>query len=461
MCVLAFRTKIRYGSKEGAEIENDRKKWISEAEQVHEMKTTIEKICARQILDSRGMPTVEVDVHLADGTVGTASVPSGLSKGRHEAVELRDGIRDFYGGKSVWQAVHNVHKILAKELHGEDARNQRRIDDRMIELDGTHDKRDLGANAVLGVSLACARAAANSLRVPLFRYLGGLFAHSIPVPMVNVLNGGVHADNPLDIQEFMLVPQGFRSFSDALRAVCETFYALKSLLRERGLSTNVGDEGGFAPEISSHEQAFELLVDAMRRAGYIPGEQMKIAIDAVANELLLEDRYRLGETQYTMEELIRLYEKWCEDYPLCSIEDGLAQDDWNGWVLLTERLGGKVQLVGDDLFCTNADRLKTGIQQKAANALLVKPNQVGTLTETFEAIRLAKKHGLRTIISHRSGETTDAFISDLAVAVQADFIKSGSVSRTERTAKYNQLLRIEQHLAQYAIPPENESGRTE
>ncbi|MBE6424505.1 MAG: phosphopyruvate hydratase [Planctomycetaceae bacterium] len=429
---------------------------------MHETQITIEKIRARQILDSRGMPTVEVDVHLADGTIGTASVPSGLSRGRHEAVELRDGIRDFYNGKSVWQAVHNVHKILSEELRGEDVRDQRRIDDRMIELDGTHDKRNLGANTVLGVSLACARAAANSLRVPLFRHLGGLFAHSLPVPMVNVLNGGVHADDPLDIQEFMLVPQGFRSFSDALRAVCETFYALKTLLRERGLSTNVGDEGGFAPNIPSHEQAFELLVDAMRRAGYIPGEQMQIAIDTAANELFLEDgHYRLGETQYSTEELIRLYEKWSEDYPLCSIEDGLAQDEWDGWTQLTELLGRKLQIVGDDLFCTNTDLLKTGIQKHAANAVLIKPNQVGTLTETFEAIRLAKKHGLRTIISHRSGETTDSFISDLAVAVQADFIKSGSVSRTERTSKYNQLLRIEQYLAQHSIPTERESGKLE
>ena len=414
------------------------------------MNPIIEKIRARQILDSRGLPTVEVEVFLKDGTIGLASVPSGLSRGGNEACELRDGIRDFYAGKSVWQAVHNVNKILSDELKGLDVRNQRRIDEAMLAADGTPDKRNLGANAILGVSLACARAAASALNVPLFRYLGGIFPSQMPIPMVNVLNGGVHADNSIEVQEFMLVPQNFRSFGEALRAVCETFYALKTLLHEKNLSTNVGDEGGFAPQISSHELVFELLVQAIRGAGYTPGEQMSLAIDVAASELYRDGKYFLGVQEFTAQELIDLYESWVKNFPICSIEDGLDQNDWGGWFLLTERLGGSVQIVGDDLFCTNEALLRHGIQKSAANAVLIKPNQVGTLSETFNTIQLAKKHGIRTIISHRSGETTDSFISDLAVAVQADFIKSGSVSRTERTSKYNQLLRIEQKLAQGA-----------
>jgi len=412
------------------------------------MNPIIEKIRARQILDSRGTPTVEVEVFLKDGTVGLASVPSGLSRGGNEACELRDGIRDFYAGKSVWQAVHNVNKILSDELRGMDVRNQRRLDEVMLATDGTPDKRNLGANAILGVSLACSRAAANALNVPLFRYLGGIFPSQMPIPMVNVLNGGGHADNPLDVQEFMLVPRNFRSFSEGLRAVCETFYTLKTLLREKNLSTNVGDEGGFAPQISSHEQVFELLVQAIRGAGYTPGEQISLAIDVAASELFQDGKYFLGGEEYTSQELANLYREWVQNFPICSIEDGLDQNDWNGWFFLTELLGDSVLLVGDDLFCTNESLLRHGIQKHAANAVLIKPNQVGTLSETFETIHLAKRHGIRTVISHRSGETIDSFISDLAVAVQADYIKSGSVSRTERTSKYNQLLRIEQKLAQ-------------
>ncbi|MBE6427284.1 MAG: phosphopyruvate hydratase [Planctomycetaceae bacterium] len=420
------------------------------------MNTLIEKICARQILDSRGIPTLEVDIHLQDGTTGSASVPSGLSRGRNEAFELRDGIRDFYGGKSVWQAVNHVNRVLSDTLRSMDVRNQQQIDETMLELDGTQDKHRLGANAILGVSLACARAAANALRIPLFQYLGGLFAFSIPIPMVNVLNGGVHADNPLEIQEFMLVPQNFRSFSDSIRAVCECFYELKSILMSENLSTNVGDEGGFAPNISSHEKAFEFLVSAIRKAGYVPGEQMKIAIDAAASCFFRDGKYYFQEKTYSSKEMVLLYESWCRNFPICSIEDGLAQDDWDGWFFMTELLGENIQIVGDDLFCTNRSLLRKGIQKHSANAILIKPNQTGTLSETFETIRMAKKNGFRTIVSHRSGETTDPFISDLAVAVQADFIKSGSVVRTERTSKYNQLLRIEQSLAQSTFTPSEE-----
>ncbi len=420
------------------------------------MNTTIEKIRGRQILDSRGTPTVEVDVFLEDGTVGTASVPSGLSRGKHEAHELRDEIHEFYAGKSVWQAVSSINKNIADALRGLDARQQRRIDETMLELDGTQNKRDLGANAILAVSLACARAAANALQIPLFQYLGGIYATRIPQPMVNVLNGGAHADNPLAIQEFMLVPQKFRSFAESLRAICETFYALKKLLREQNLSVNVGDEGGFAPNISSHEAVLDLLLNAIQTAGYIPGEQIQLAIDVAASGLYNDGRYRMNEKSYNSAELIQQYETWCENYPICSIEDGLAQDDWDGWTLMNNALGDKIQIVGDDLFCTNEERLREGIQKNVANSILIKPNQVGTLTETFNTIRHAKKYGFHTIISHRSGETEDSFISDLAVGLQADYIKAGSVARGERTAKYNQLLRIEQLLAESRTPAEEE-----
>lgn len=420
------------------------------------MNTTIKKIHGRQILDSRGIPTVEVDVFLEDGTVGVASVPSGLSRGEHEAHELRDEIHDFYAGKSVWQAVSCINKNISDTLRGLDARQQHRIDEAMLELDGTQNKRDLGANAILGVSLACARVAANALQIPLFQYLGGIYATQLPQPMVNVLNGGAHADNPLTIQEFMLVPQNFRSFAESLRAICETFYTLKKLLREQNLSVNVGDEGGFAPNISSHEAVFDLLLNAIRTAGYIPGEQIRLAIDVAASELYNDGRYHMNEKSYSSTELVQLYETWCENYPICSIEDGLAQDDWDGWGLLNNSLGEKIHIVGDDLFCTNEERLREGIQKNAANSILIKPNQVGTLTETFNTVRHAKKHGFRIIVSHRSGETEDCFISDLAVGVQADYIKTGSVTRGERTAKYNRLLRIEQLLAESRTQTEEE-----
>lgn len=412
------------------------------------MNTLIEKVEARQILDSRGFPTVEVDVLLQGGIRGTAAVPSGLSLGSSEAHELRDGIRTFYAGKSVWQAVHHVNKTISEALHGRDAREQRKIDETMLELDGTHDKHKLGANAILGVSLACARAASAASKLPLFQYLGGLFAFQLPVPMVNVLNGGVHADTNQIFQEFLIVPQKFRSFSDSLRCVCETFYALKNILKENGLSTNYGDEGGFAPEIQEPELAFEILERAVRKAGYQPGEQVKIAFDAAANSFYRDGKYHIQGESYTSKELAFLYEKWCRKYPICSIEDGLAENDWDGWSFLTELLGDSVLLVGDDLFCTNTELLENGFRNRAANAVIIKPNQVGTLSETFDAIQLAKKNGFQTVISHRSGETNDAFIADLSVAVQADFIKSGSVARTERSAKYNQLLRIEQRLSQ-------------
>ncbi len=420
------------------------------------MNTLIEKICARQILDSRGIPTLEVDVYLQDGVTGSASTPSGLSTGRNEAFELRDDIRDFYGGKSVWQAVNHVNRVLSDTLRSMDVRNQRLIDETMLELDGAQDKRRLGANAILGVSLACARTAANALRIPLFQYLGGIFSYSVPVPMVNVLNGGVHADNALEIQEFMFVPQNFRSFSDSIRAVCECFYELKALLKSENLSTNAGDEGGFAPNISSHEKAFELLVSAIRKAGYVPGEQMAIAIDSAASNFFRDEKYYFQEKNRSSKDMVLLYESWIRNFPICSIEDGLAEDDWDGWFFMTELLGETVQIVGDDLFCTNQNLLRKGIQKHSANAILIKPNQVGTLSETFETIRMAKKNGFHVIVSHRSGETADPFIADLAVAVQADFIKSGSVARSERTAKYNQLLRIEQNLAQSAFTPSEE-----
>lgn len=350
---------------------------------------------------------------------------------------------------------------ISDTLRGLDARQQHRIDEAMQELDGTPNKRDLGANAILGVSLACARAAANALQIPLFQYLGGIYATQLPQPMVNVLNGGAHADNPLAIQEFMLIPQKFRSFAESLRAVCETFYALKTLLREQNLSVNVGDEGGFAPNISSHEAVFDLLLNAIRTAGYLPGEQIRLAIDVAASGLYSDGRYHLNEKSYSSAELIQLYETWCENYPISSIEDGLAQDDWEGWTLLNNALGDKnfgkpINIVGDDLFCTNEDRLREGIQKNAANSILIKPNQIGTLTETFSTVRYAKKHGFRVIVSHRSGETEDSFLSDLAVGLQADYIKTGSITRGERTAKYNRLLRIEQLLAESRTQAEEE-----
>jgi enolase len=413
----------------------------------------IKKIHAREILDSRGNPTVEVDVTLANGVCGRAAVPSGASTGEHEAVELRDTKSTRYDGKGVLQAVANVNGVLARRLAGRDPRRQAEIDRLMIELDGTPNKGRLGANAILGVSLAAAHAAAAAAKLPLYRYLGGSSAQVLPVPMLNILNGGAHADNTVDLQEFMVMPVGARTYSDALRMGTEVFHALRAVLRGRGLSTAVGDEGGFAPNLASDEEALQVIMEAIATAGYKAGRQVKIAIDAAASELWDDGRYvfrKSGASPRTSAEMTDLYADWIERYPIVSIEDGLAENDWEGWQLLTRRLGRKIQLVGDDLFVTNPERLRHGIEIGAANSILIKVNQIGTLTETLDAIATARAAGYTTVISHRSGETEDATIADLAVAVNAGQIKTGSACRGERTAKYNQLLRIEEHLARRA-----------
>lgn len=413
--------------------------------------TSIIGVRAREVLDSRGNPTLEAEVELEGGAIGRAMVPSGASTGTHEALELRDG-GSRYGGKGVRRAVASVNERIAPELIGMNALDQEAVDRAMLELDGTPNKANLGANAILGVSLATARAAAEALGLPLYRYLGGVQGVVLPVPLMNVINGGRHADNRVDFQEFMLVPAGAPSFQEALRIGAEVFHALKGVLKAKGYSTNVGDEGGFAPDLKSNEEAVELLLEAVQKAGYTPGKEVALALDVAATELYREGRYHLeGEGRIlSREEMVGLLEAWVEKYPILSIEDGLAEDDWEGWRLLTERLGGRIQLVGDDLFVTNPARLKEGIERKVANAILVKVNQIGTLTETLEAIRLAQRSGYRAVISHRSGETEDSFIADLAVAVNAGQIKTGSLSRSDRLAKYNQLLRIEEGLGQAA-----------
>jgi enolase len=415
----------------------------------------IVEIHAREILDSRGNPTVEVDVLLASGAEGRAAVPSGASTGSGEALELRDGDKRRFGGKGVRRAVKNVEQVIGPELKGADASDQAWIDRTLCTLDGTSQKESLGANALLGVSLACARAAADELGLPLFRYLGGPSARTLPVPLMNVINGGVHADNRLDFQEFMLVPAGLESFAEALRAGAEVFQTLKRLLHAEGLSTAVGDEGGFAPDLPSAEATLALLVRAIEAAGYRPGEQIWLALDVAATELWRDGRYRApGEgVEWKTEELIDVYERLAGRFPLVSIEDGLREDDWDGWVALTERLGARLQLVGDDLFVTNPARLADGIRRGAANAILIKVNQIGTLTETLEAVELAKSAGYGVVISHRSGETEDTFVADLAVGVNAGQIKTGSLSRSDRVAKYNQLLRIEEWLGDSARWP--------
>ena len=413
----------------------------------------IRKVHAREILDSRGNPTVEVDVVLDNGVCGRAAVPSGASTGEHEAVELRDAKAKRYGGKGVEQAIANVERVLARKLVGRDPRRQAEIDRLMIELDGTPNKARLGANAILGVSLAVAHAAATALKLPLYAYLGGKDARVLPVPMFNILNGGAHADNTVDLQEFMVMPVGARRFADALRMGAEIFHALRGVLRGRGLSTGVGDEGGFAPNLASDEEALEAIMEAIRTAGYRPGTQIRIAIDAAASELWEDGRYvfrKSGAAPRTSVEMAELYASWLDRYPIASIEDGLAENDWEGWTELTRRLGRRVQLVGDDLFVTNPERLRRGIDVRAANSILIKVNQIGTLTETLDAIATARAAGYTTVISHRSGETEDATIADLAVAVNAGQIKTGSPCRGERTAKYNQLLRIEKHLGRRA-----------
>jgi enolase len=414
-------------------------------------------IHARQILDSRGNPTVEVDVTLDDNTVGTAAVPSGASTGVHEAWELRDGDKAVYLGKGVRQAVENVNEKIANELIGMDALDQIAVDRRMIELDGTPNKKSLGANAILGVSLATAHAAARYCELPLYRYVGGANARLLPAPMMNIVNGGQHADNSVDVQEFMVMPLGFERFSDALRCGCEIFHHLKSVLKSNKLNTAVGDEGGFAPDLPNNAAAIELILEAMEKAGYKPGEQVWIAMDPAASEFYNKDKraYTIDGRELDSAGMVDYWSNWVDKYPICSIEDGCSEDDWDGWKMLTERLGKRVQLVGDDLFVTNTERLQRGIDAGVANSILIKVNQIGTLTETIEAVRLATRHGYTNVMSHRSGETEDATIADLAVALGTGQIKTGSASRSDRMAKYNQLLRIDEQLgdaAQYGGP---------
>ncbi len=402
----------------------------------------IQEVQGRMILDSRGNPTVEVEVVTDEGVVGRAAVPSGASTGEAEAVELRDGDKARWKGKGVDRAIANVNDAIAPHLIGLDSRDQRAIDLLLIELDGTPNKARLGANAILGASLAVARAASLSVGLPLYRYVGGTNARTLPVPLMNVINGGAHADNNLDVQEFMIVPAGVESFSEALRCGTEIFHTLKSVLKDKGLNTSVGDEGGFAPNLGSNEEALALLSQAVEKAGYKLGEQVFFALDVAASEIYKDGVYTFGGKQMTSAEVVDWYAGLCGRYPMVSIEDGLAENDWDGWKLLTDKLGGQVQLVGDDLFCTNTTRLARGIASGVANSILVKVNQIGTLTETLDAIEMAQQAGFRAILSHRSGETEDTTIADLAVATNAGQIKTGSLCRTDRTAKYNQLLRI-------------------
>jgi len=416
--------------------------------------TAITEIAAREILDSRGNPTVEVDVRLENGAFGRAAVPSGASTGAHEAHELRDG-DSRYGGKGVSKAVDSVWGEIFDAIGGMEAEEQARIDARLCSLDGTPNKQRLGANAILGVSLAVAKAAAAAADLPLYRYTGGLTARMLPVPLMNVLNGGVHADNPIDFQEFMIVPAGFASFSDALRAGAEIFHALKKQLSEAGLNTNVGDEGGFAPQLKTADEALSVIMRATEKAGYRPGDNVMLALDPASTEFFKNGKYRLAGEDKILDPgaMVEFYRDLCARFPIVSIEDGMAEDDWDGWASLTRAIGSKVQLVGDDLFVTNTARLRQGIAQGVANAILVKPNQIGTLSETLDAVETAHRAGYRSILSHRSGETEDTTIADLAVAVGSGQIKTGSISRSDRLAKYNQLLRIEEQLGDQAIYP--------
>jgi enolase len=412
--------------------------------------TIISDVYAREVLDSRGNPTVEVEVYLESGAFGRAIVPSGASTGAYEAVELRDGDKSRFLGRGVLKAVDNVNEIIAPEVIGLDALDQVGIDHAMIELDGTPNKAKLGANAILAVSMAVARAAADALDVPLYVYLGGFNAKTLPVPMMNIINGGEHADNNVDVQEFMVIPVGAPSFKEALRTGAEIFHSLKSVLKEKGLNTAVGDEGGFAPNLSSNEEAITTIISAIEKAGYKPGVDVFLGMDVASTEFYRDGKYHLeGEGKsYTSAEFVDFLANWVDKYPIISIEDGCSEDDWEGWKLLTERLGDKIQLVGDDLFVTNTERLSTGIEKGIGNSILVKVNQIGTLTETFDAIEMAKRAGYTAIISHRSGESEDSTIADIAVATNAGQIKTGAPSRTDRVAKYNQLLRIEDELAQ-------------
>ncbi len=415
--------------------------------------STIVDVHGRQILDSRGNPTVEVDVVLDDGSFGRAAVPSGASTGAHEAWELRDGDGAVYQGKGVQKAIESVNTKIAEALLGLDATDQIAIDRLMIELDGTPNKQNLGANAILGVSMAVAKAAAQATEQPLYRYLGGVSARLLPAPMMNIVNGGEHADNSVDVQEFMVMPLGFDRFRDALRCGVEIFHHLKKVLQSKRLNTAVGDEGGFAPDLGSNEEALDLILEAIEKAGYRPGEQVHIALDVAATELYdaKTGRYTIDGQAIDSGQMVDFLAQWVEKYPICSIEDGCSEDDWSGWKLMTQRLGDKVQLVGDDVFVTNTERLQKGIDEGVANSILIKVNQIGTLTETIDAIKLAARHGYSSVTSHRSGETEDTTIADLAVAMSTGQIKTGSASRTDRMAKYNQLLRLEESLGDDAL----------
>jgi enolase len=416
----------------------------------------INKVHAREILDSRGNPTIEVDVVLEDGTIGRAAVPSGASTGEREAVELRDGDKKRYLGKGVSKAVNNVNGVIAKKLTGMNSLDQTAIDETIIKLDNTKNKSKLGANALLGVSMAVARASANYLKQPLYKYIGGVNAKTLPVPMMNIINGGKHADNTVDFQEFMIIPAGLKSFSEALRCGVEVFHSLRNVLHKKNYNTNVGDEGGFAPNLKSNEEALEVIMEAIKNAGYKPGKDVYLGLDVASSEMWKNGKYEFYKSHIptkTSAEMVKLYEKLVKDYPIISIEDGMAENDWDGWKLLTDALGDKVQIVGDDLFVTNTEILQKGIDRKIGNSILVKVNQIGTLTETLNAIELAKTHNYTNVISHRSGETEDTTISDIAVATNAGQIKTGSLSRTDRVAKYNQLIRIEEELGSSAVYP--------
>jgi enolase len=418
--------------------------------------SAIINIHARQILDSRGNPTVEVEVLTESGIIGRAAVPSGASTGVHEAVELRDNDKSVYMGKGVMQAVNNVNSILDKELQGYYVTDQIEIDRKMIELDGSSNKGNLGANAILGVSMACARAAAQATNQPLYRYLGGVNANTLPIPMMNILNGGSHADNSIDFQEFMIMPVGAATFSDAIRMGAEVFHNLKAVLKKAGYSTNVGDEGGFAPNLKSNEEAVQVILQAIENAGYKPGEDVYLALDPASSEYYIEEenvyhlKWSTGE-KLTPEQMVDFWDEWTKKYPIISIEDGMAEDDWNGWKLMNERMGDRIQLVGDDLYVTNTERLEKGIEMDVANSILIKVNQIGTLTETLNAINMATRNKYTSVISHRSGETEDVFITHLAVAMNTGLIKTGSASRSDRIAKYNELLRIEEQLGDEAV----------
>ena len=415
----------------------------------------IDRVHARQILDSRGNPTIEVEAISINGYMGRAAVPSGASTGIHEAVELRDGDKAVYLGKGVQKAVSNVNTVISEALNGMDIFDQKAIDQKLISLDGTENKSNLGANAILGTSLAVAKLAAQHADLSLFRYIGGVGAVTMPVPMMNILNGGSHADNLIDIQEFMVMPFGAASFSEGLRWGTEIFHHLKAVLKSKGMSTNVGDEGGFAPNLGSNDEAITVVLEAIEKAGFKPGEDVHIALDAASSEFFKDGKYHFESTGEIMSssEMVSFWENWCNKYPIASIEDGLAEDDWEGWKLATEKLGNRVQLVGDDLFVTNTKRLSRGINEGIANSILVKVNQIGTLSETIEAVQMATKNGYTSVMSHRSGETEDHTISDLAVALNTGQIKTGSASRSDRMAKYNQLLRIEEELGESAIYP--------